>query len=146
MTTKRKVVSLVRVSSAKQTNDAKDGVPRQQRYNKAILAKFDLESVEEFRLVISGTKVLQTKEYKAMLDVLKREDIAGLVVPSIDRWFRYDKISQIGDIVRPFEAMLGKTHKLVWCSEGELDLMNPADQTKILQAAEYASKERLKIR
>src|SRR6266481_7484207 len=131
------VVTLVRVSTEEQD------LERLRRKKKTLLLKYDLEELQEFELKVSGTVVEKTSEYRAMLKLLRRRDVAGLLVPSIDRWFRYKLLSEIGRYAEPFEEMFeGSPNKRLFCNLGNLDLRNREDQEKILEAAKYASKER----
>ena len=85
-----------------------------------------------------------------MCEYLKRSDNEGLVTYAIDRLVRFELISALGDIIRPFEDLmsLGGRHKRIWCDisgpEG-LDPHNPEHQSKIMHAAEFAAMERRKI-
>lgn len=134
---KQLVVTLVRVSTEEQD------LERQRQKVKTILLKFNLGQLREFELKVSGTVVEKTTEYREMLTLLQRRDVVGLVVPSIDRWFRYKLVSELGRYVEPFEEMFeGSPNKRLFCNLGNLDLRNREDQDKILDAARYASKER----
>ena len=136
------VIVLVRVSTKEQDWE------RQRRKVQKILRFFPhLEALEEIGLKVSGTQVLKTNEYRHALDLLSRRDVVGMIVPSIDRWFRYKLISELGNYCKPFEEMIeGKTAKLIYCTLNEkvisLDLHKREDQDILIDGARYASKER----
>ena len=125
------------------------GIPRQRRDVRFYADKYGLEVVREFQLEgISGTNVQKTAEFKEICEMLAQPDIAGLVIPSIDRLTRYEVISDLGKILEPLDKLFGGTgtNKRLWCDAGCLDTHKREDQSKILHAVEYAAIERDKIK
>src|SRR5437763_1358112 len=94
--TKRKVVSMIRVSTDRQAQDDKTGPVRQRREVKFTCDKFNLVVVKEFALEgITGIVVRKTKEFKELKAMLGRPDIVGLVIPSSDRLSRTTEFSEV---------------------------------------------------
>jgi Recombinase zinc beta ribbon domain len=139
---KKYVISLIRVSTSDQD------LQRQRWLKKKILEHFGLEELPggECALKVSGTVVEKTAEYRQAMELLKRRDVTGFCVVSIDRWFRYKKISEIGRYVEPFEEMNEGVNKLIYSKVRNefyaLDLRVPKDQDIILDAVRQASRER----
>jgi hypothetical protein len=142
-TEKRRVVSWVRVSTEQQAEDEKTGLDRQRRDIRFTCNNFNLEVVKEFPLVVTGAQVVHTPEFRELKEWMKRRDIAGLVIPSIDRLSRDDRFSSIGDLMRPFEEIMGgKSTKRIWTRKDELDVTVRDDRKKIWDALNYAAVER----
>src|ERR1017187_1198183 len=121
---KRKVVSLVRVSTPGQADEDKTGIPRQRRDIEIHCKTFGLEVVKEFQFDgISGVHVQKTKRFKEMLSMLSQQSIHGVVFATLDRFFRPEKLSAY-DVFGPFES----TGKHLFCELGELDSKNAQDQ------------------
>ncbi|MEQ1886064.1 MAG: recombinase family protein [Bryobacteraceae bacterium] len=124
---KRKVLSLVRVSTEGQADDERDGLPSQRRDIEAICKQFELEVVEEFPLTgISGTYVEKSPKFQRMLKRLSESDISGLVFARMNRFFRPGLLSQY-TIFEAFE----KTKKLMYCDLGALDQHKAQDRMTI---------------
>ena len=106
--------------------------------------EFNLNLTQIFEIPgISGAIVHRSKEFQKMITAVQREDISGLVIPVLDRFTRTEKMSVLGDIIRPLEAIMGdQSTKRLWCDEGELDVMNPRDQNTIWVAVQAAARER----
>ena len=134
----KKVICIVRVSTEEQDPE------RQLRVIPRLLRKFDLEQEGEVvQLKVSGTAVFRNEAYREVMKKLNRSEIIGLLIPSIDRWFRYEKLSHIAEYVKPFEEMVeGKTSKLIYSNVGPLDMSNRDDQDKLVAAIQFASRER----
>lgn len=124
---KRKVLSLVRVSTEGQADDEKDGLPSQRRDIDAICKQHELEVVEEFQLTgISGTYVEKSPKFQRMLKRLTEPQITGLVFARMNRFFRPGLLSQY-TIFETFE----KTRKLMYCDLGALDQHKAQDRMTI---------------
>lgn len=139
---RRKVVSLVRVSTAGQAEDDKTGIPRQRRDIEIHCKAFKLEVVKEFRFEgISGAHVQKTKHFRDMLAMLSKPSIAGVVFGTLDRFFRPEKLSAY-DVFSPFES----TGKHLFCDLGELDPKNAQDQMRIVLWGQMGGMERHRIK
>jgi DNA invertase Pin-like site-specific DNA recombinase len=141
---KRKVLSLLRVSSIQQADPEKDGIPRQLRHIAEHCKKFDLHVVTEYRLDgISGAKVQYNPQFKSMIRRLTEPDIAGVVFSRMDRFFRPEHLDAY-EIFKTFR----KEKKLLFCdlaSDDGLDVANPQDQMKIQLWGMVAAQERRNI-
>jgi DNA invertase Pin-like site-specific DNA recombinase len=160
--TPRKVIAMVRVSSKKQAQEDATGLERQTEDVQAICEEQNLEVVPNGTFVlkgVTGSMVHASKEYRDMVRMLARTDIAGLVIPVFDRLSRTTGFSDMAELAKPFEeANLGKGgNKMLFAvvdkmpkNDGtvsdELDVMNPEHRTKIIAQWQFAEKERLAIR
>ena len=141
-TLKRRVVSLVRVSTTPQSALDKTGIPRQRRDIGIHCRHFNLEVASEFQFDgISGVLVQRTRKFQEMIGMLKQPSIAGVVFASLDRFFRPEKLSAY-EVFGPFET----DEKHLFCELGELDPKNPQDQMKIVLWGQMAGMERLRMR
>src|ERR1700722_20314036 len=139
--TKRKVISLLRVSTEKQADDEKTGIPRQLVDIAIHCDSYNLEVVKEYRLEgISGAHVESSPEHRAMLAHLGDPSIAGVVVATIDRFFRPENLSQY-TIFKQFE----KHDKLLFCDVDELRPNDANDQLKIILWSQMGGMERKRI-
>lgn len=141
-TAKRKVVSLIRVSSVEQAANDRTGIPRQLEDIGIHCRTHNLEVVKEYRLEgISGAYVEHSPVFREMVGRLSQASISGVVFASLDRFFRPEHLSAY-DVLRPFES----TRKLLFCDLGELDPKNQQDQMKIVIWGQMAGMERSRIR
>src|ERR1019366_9131259 len=142
-TGKLQVVAMVRVSKIGQAEDEKTGLDRQRRDIRFTCNHFNLGVVKEFPLVVTGAQVQRTPEVRELQRWIQRTDIQGLVIPSIDRLSRDDRFSSVGDLMRPFEEIMGgKSTKRIWTRKDELDVTVRSDRQKIWDALNYAAVER----
>ena len=156
MDRKRNVVVLTRVSTIAQE------LERQADLKNRIIESFRLHQILHKQLKFSGTVVAKTTEYKQAMTAVNTPKCDGMIVPELDRWFRLkmDLLSEWGKAlaayVEPFEVLNpdGKTAKLIYTTltgqDGELefvalDLRKNKDQTTLLEAVRYATKERAVI-
>ena len=141
-TTKRKVISLIRVSSTGQAKDDRTGIPRQMEDIEIHCRTCNLEVVKEYRFEgLSGAHVQQSTRFGEMLAELSRPSIAGVVFATLDRFFRPEQLSSFV-VFEPFET----TGKRLFCDLGELDLTNAADRMKIMIFGQMAGFDRERIK
>jgi DNA invertase Pin-like site-specific DNA recombinase len=139
---KRRVVSLIRVSSSQQAKDDRTGIPRQLEDIRLHCRTHNLEVVKEFQLEgISGAYVKHSPRFREMLSMLTQKTIAGVVFSSIDRFFRPKGLSAY-EVFGPFES----TGKHLFCDLGELNPRDEKDQMKIVLWGQMAGMERTRIR
>jgi DNA invertase Pin-like site-specific DNA recombinase len=141
---KRKVLSIVRVSSIEQADPEKDGIPRQLRHIAEHCKKFNLQVVTEYRLEgISGAKVQFNPRFKDMIRRLAEPSISGVVFSRMDRFFRPEHLDAY-EIFKTFR----REKKLLFCdlaATDGLDVTNPQDQMKIQLWGMVAAQERRNI-
>jgi DNA invertase Pin-like site-specific DNA recombinase len=138
---KRKVLALIRVSTAKQAKDEKGGIPRQLEDISIHCQTHNLVIAEEFRLEgISGASVEKSPDFRRMLKHLEDPSITGVVFATLDRFFRPDKLSQYS-IFKTFE----KYSKHLFCDLGELNTADSNDQLKLAMYGSMAGMERKRI-
>lgn len=154
---KRKVVSLVRVSTAKQARDDRNGLPRQIEDIETVCREQNLEIVQSFELKgVTGTMTAYTHVFKQVKKALAAKDIAGLVIPSPDRLSRTNEIQAMADVLAPFvDVVKDSKNKLVFAMEDEdaegqksyaYNLMDFEDRSKLLRNLEFAERDRRKIK
>jgi DNA invertase Pin-like site-specific DNA recombinase len=102
---------------------------------------YNLNVVREFEIVMSGTDIQHTRAFHEMPSMLKRPEIAGIVVASLDRLFRVTKLSVLA-VLRDFED----TGKFLFCDLGEMDLNNPNHMMMVSIKAQMAGMEKNLIR
>lgn len=141
----RNVVAMLRVSTPGQATDERMGLKRQQNDIDAFCKMYGLRIVEFFQIVMSGADVQRGRDFNRMLSMLKRPEIAGVVVCSLDRLLRAGKLSVMA-VFKDFEDY----HKYLFCdirgtteaAGGGLDLLNPHDQMLISLKVQMAGMER----
>ena len=116
MTTK--VIEFRRVSTEEQGSDDKAGLPRQKEANAATIKRHKLTVVEVIELSdVSGTEVMRTREMKRLLELIKSDDIRGVVVSDQDRLFGPDNFHHYG-LLQDFID----TNTLLYLPDGPLDI------------------------
>jgi hypothetical protein len=156
-TRKPQLLTWARVSTEDQD------LERQIDEKNEILRHFGAEQIHIEQLKESGTVVFKTTEFKNGMAVLRRPDCDGMVVPSLDRWFRLKKGVPLTEqwkalikYVEPFEVLStdGKTAKLIYTkllgSDGvrrffALNLRDQEHQNLLETAIEAASQNRVMI-
>lgn len=84
---KRRVVALIRVSTAEQGRDDRGGIPRQRAVIEDTIQRKNLECLRIFEIhACSGTEVLRNSEIQEILKIVSTG--VGLVVADLDRLFR----------------------------------------------------------
>ena len=142
MANKRKVLSLIRVSSQQQADPEKDGIPRQLRDIEAHCLRYGLEVVHAYQLEgVSGTKVQFDGQFKAMLSRVQEPQISGVVISRMDRFFRPQHLDTAYSIFQEFR----KHKKLLFCDLDELAVWEPQDAMKIQLWGMVAGQERRNI-
>jgi DNA invertase Pin-like site-specific DNA recombinase len=90
----RRVVGLIRVSTAGQAAEGRAGIPRQRECIKRVVETQDLELIRVVELIdVSGSNTLNAPEIQAILRQIRDRKIDGVVVSDLDRLFRPTKIS-----------------------------------------------------
>jgi len=128
---------MVRVSSPGQAADDRQGLQRQRNDIAAFCSIYRLKVVCEFEIVMSGADVQRTRAFSEMLAMLRKPKIDGIVVASLDRFFRVTKLSVLAAF-KEFED----SGKPLFCDLGEMDLNNPNHQMMISIKAQMAGMER----
>jgi DNA invertase Pin-like site-specific DNA recombinase len=83
------VISLLRVSKEEQARLGRGGIERQREDNKRTIQRLGLPMEREVEVVdVSGTDVERDPQFQRIFRDLKRPDIAGVVISSLDRLFR----------------------------------------------------------
>lgn len=145
-TTKRNVVSLIRVSTDQQKD--KSGPEVQRRDVRFSCKELGLAVIHEVTLDgVTGVMVSQTTQYREIEVILARPDVAGLVIPAVDRLTRTSDIAVLASLIKPLIAVFqGKNTKRLFVDGKELDMTNPEHQRILYELAYEAERERKKIR
>ncbi|MFL6352579.1 MAG: recombinase family protein [Bryobacteraceae bacterium] len=138
----RKLISAIRVSSKPQGKEDRTGIPRQLEDVETTCIRHGAEVVKEFRFTgLSGAHVQNSRRFKEMLTELSKPEISGLVIATLDRFFRPENLSAY-QVFQPFEF----TGKHLFCELGELDPSNSQDQMKIVIWGQQAGLERERMK
>ena len=89
--TRKRVVGLVRVSSAQQGTDDRAGKPRQREVIRKTIERHNLDCLRIYELTVSGTNVTNHPDIIEILQLIGSRVIDGLVVADLDRLFRPDQ-------------------------------------------------------
>lgn len=138
----RKVLPLVRVSTKGQGNEDRGGIPRQLEDVQEYCSEFNLEPVDTLELHVSGAYVQDSPDFVKMLGRLSDPSISGVVVATIDRFFRPASFEAYHLTLTPFV----RNKKLLFCDKGSIDPSTPEGMAIIFAAGQEANNERLKIR
>jgi DNA invertase Pin-like site-specific DNA recombinase len=115
---KKKVIELIRVSTAGQARDDRASIPAQRAINRRTAEVHGLDIVRTIELVnVSGAAVLRTPEMQNLLKLIENPDIEGVVVREFSRVMRPDNF---GDFVL-FQAFQD-TGTMLYLPDGPLDL------------------------
>lgn len=86
---KRRVVGLIRVSTADQARDDRGGIPRQRSIIEKTIAQKNLDCIRIYEISdVSGTQVLANSDIQEILQLVATGVATGLVVADLDRLFR----------------------------------------------------------
>src|ERR1700691_6057627 len=89
MTTTKKVIELVRVSTSAQAADDRASIPAQHEVNRRTCQIYGLEIVKSFEIIdVSGTQVLHTPEMRELREMIKSPEIHGVVAREFSRLMR----------------------------------------------------------
>src|SRR5437899_3955825 len=89
VTPRRRVVALIRVSTADQGRDDRGGIPRQRRVIEQTIATKNLDCLRIYEISdCSGTQVLHNRDVQEILQLISSKVVTGLVVADLDRLFR----------------------------------------------------------
>jgi len=163
----KRVLAWLRVSGLAQSKSDREGIPVQKKQIEKLCRRFDLQVPEDGwyqlgmrvdrrgRIVseMSGTLVQDSKEFHQIQERLATDrTLAGIVVAKVDRLIRFDKISSIGILVKPFEDLYTEDNENIRIyttlksSSRNLNLLDATDQKDFLDACQYAADERFVIR
>jgi len=137
--TRKRVVGLIRVSTAQQAGDDRGGIPRQREIIHRTIESKNLDCLRVYELVdVSGTKVRQHPDIQEILQMIATGVISGLVVADLDRLFRPDQpadfaIMQVfkdtgaviysGDIIYDLSSKDGMLHGSIRAAFAGFELM-----------------------
>jgi DNA invertase Pin-like site-specific DNA recombinase len=134
----KKAIALLRVSSEAQAATDRQGLPAQRREIQRIALRYELEIVDEVELHVSGARVLEDPDFRALLERIKRPEIEGIVVVDLDRLMRPTDFGYY----RIFGHLLD-TNTVLYTTAGPKDLRT--DRLPVVLEAELAALERQRI-
>ena len=115
---RKRVVGLIRVSTADQARDDRGGIPRQRRSICETIQRKDLDCLRIYEVSdVSGTQVRSNPDIQEILRLVASGVIEGLVVADLDRLFRPDCPSDYA-ILQVFKD----TGAVIYCGETTYDL------------------------
>lgn len=115
---RRKVVSLIRVSTAEQAGDDRGGIPRQRAVIERTVAAKDLDCVQTFELVdVSGTSVLYSPQIQEILRMVREREISGIVLADFDRLLRPAQWTDFA-LLQTFK----EAGAIIYCNDAEYDV------------------------
>jgi DNA invertase Pin-like site-specific DNA recombinase len=113
----KKVIELIRVSTAEQAADDRASIPAQRAVNRKTAAAYGLTIIKSVELSdVSGTAVLRTPEMQELLKLIESPEIKGVVVREFSRVMRPDNF---GDYV--LFQVFQDTGTLLYLPDGPLD-------------------------
>ena len=114
---RKPVVGIVRVSTDEQAGDDRAGLPRQKDAIDRVVANYGLDEVERVELAgISGTVTNEMPEIHRILGMVRRREIAGIVLADLDRLFRLKRPGDLA-ILDDFE----EAQATIWTDSGIYD-------------------------
>jgi DNA invertase Pin-like site-specific DNA recombinase len=115
---RKKVIELIRVSTAEQAGDDRASIPAQRAANRRTAEVYGLAITKSIEMTdVSGTAVLRAPEMQELLRLIQSPEIHGVVVREFSRVMRPDNF---GDYVL-FQAFQ-ETGTLLYLPDGPLDL------------------------
>jgi site-specific DNA recombinase len=113
----KKVIELIRVSTAEQAGADRASIPAQRATNRKTAAAYGLTITKSIEMSdVSGTAVLRTPEMQDLLKLIESPDIEGVVVREFSRVMRPDNF---GDYV--LFQVFQDTGTLLYLPDGPLD-------------------------
>ncbi len=88
---RKKVVGLIRVSTAGQAGDDRGGIPRQREVIRRTIDANNLDCLCIYELEVSGTQVREHPDIVEILRLVSSGVVSGLVLADLDRLFRPDQ-------------------------------------------------------
>ena len=114
----KKVIELIRVSTAAQAGDDRASIPSQKAANRRTAETYGLAITKSIELTdVSGTAVLRAPEMQNLLRLIESPEIHGVVVREFSRVMRPDNF---GDYV--LFQVFQDTRTLLYLPDGPLDL------------------------
>ena len=120
MTTMKKVIELIRVSTTEQARDDRASIPAQHAINLRTATAYGLEIVDCIELVnVSGAAVLRTSEMQRLLKRIEQPTIHGVVVREFSRMIRPDTFADYV-LLQTFQD----TGTVLYLPDGPIDFGN----------------------
>jgi DNA invertase Pin-like site-specific DNA recombinase len=118
MSTSKRVIELLRVSTEAQAGADRAGIPAQRAANRRTAVQFDLDIVDTIEMIdVSGTSVLYAPGMQRLLAIIADADIHGVVAREFSRLVRPESWED-GVILQRFV----ETSTLLYLPEGPIDL------------------------
>lgn len=137
----KKVIALLRVSSAGQAAEGKQGLPVQQDDCRALAEVYGLTIVETVVLDgVSGTAVRQDPNFAGLLRRLREPEIHGVVIGAFDRLFRRGRFEDYA-ILDSF----ADSKTILYTPQGTYDLREDSDALLSVINTELSAAERRNI-
>jgi DNA invertase Pin-like site-specific DNA recombinase len=139
---KKKVLELIRTSTATQAADDRGGIPAQRAANRRTAQVYGLEIVRSFEIAdVSGAKILSAPEFQELLSLIESPDIVGVVAREFSRLMRPEDLSDFAILQKFIE-----TKTSLFLPDGEIDLRSKSGKLFGVLRAAMAGFEREEIR
>ena len=117
---RKRVLGLIRVSTADQANEDRGGIPRQRRIIEQTIARKNLDCIRIYEIAdVSGTQVLNNPDIQEILKLVSSRVVTGLVIADLDRLFRPAQPTDYA-ILQAFKD----TGAIIYSGDTEYDLTN----------------------
>jgi DNA invertase Pin-like site-specific DNA recombinase len=116
--TAKKVIELIRVSTAAQAGDDRASIPSQHAVNRRTCEFYGLQIVRSIVIIdVSGTQVSNTPEMQELLRLIRDPEIHGVVAREFSRLMRADGFADLNILQHFIE-----TRTQLYLGEGPIDL------------------------
>jgi DNA invertase Pin-like site-specific DNA recombinase len=137
----KKAIELIRVSTERQAEDDRGGIPAQRAANQRTAAAHGLQVVRTFQIEdVSGAKILTSPEMQELLQLIESPEISGVVTREFSRLMRPEDLGDFAILQRFIE-----TKTLLYLPDGIVDLGNKSGKLFGILRAAMAGFERAEI-
>ena len=137
----KRVIELVRVSTERQADEDRAGIPAQREANRRTARAYGLEIARTIEIVdVSGTSVLMSSEMQELMRLMDSPDIHGVVAKEFSRLFRPEKFTDYALL----QAFID-TNTVLYLPDGPIDLASKSGRLLGTIRAAIAGLERREI-
>jgi DNA invertase Pin-like site-specific DNA recombinase len=137
----KRVIELIRVSTERQADEDRAGIPAQREANRRTARAYGLEIVRTIEIVdVSGTSVLMSSEIQELVRLMDSPEIHGVVAKEFSRLFRPEKFTDYALL----QAFID-TNTVLYLPDGPIDLASKSGRLLGTIRAAIAGLERREI-
>ena len=138
----KRVIGLIRVSTAEQAREGRSGIPRQRAAIREACKRFNLELVREVELIdVSGRYVRDDPAFQQLERDMMRPDIQGVATVSLDRVYRPENYSDFS-VLDVFKV----NRKMIWTSYEQIDANTQSGWFTLIVGGAVAGNELSKLK